>query len=330
MTTVNITLSVPVSDGTAPAVGKVEFHPTARYEYAGEIVLPAPFVVELDENGEAVVELDPTDVYFAWRVREFMHGGDNYFVAVPDSETPLNLQDLTRIDPESLEPIVQFAAWSDLESHIDDMQTQLDNFPPGPAGPQGPTGAGVPVGGTTGQILAKIDATNYNTEWINNYTEETRIYVKNQTASIITKGSVVYITGASGANILIGLADADTETTSSKTLGIAVADIAVGGFGWIITEGMLHGLNTSGAATEGQPIWLSTTAGQFVYGNPPAKPAHMVYLGVVTRKNNINGSIFIRVANGFEMNELHDVNITNPQEGDVLKYRSGVWVNEQP
>jgi hypothetical protein len=43
--------------------------------------------------------------------------------------------------------------------------------PAGPAGPTGPTGAtgspgvGVPIGGTSGQVLAKIDATNYNTQW---------------------------------------------------------------------------------------------------------------------------------------------------------------------
>jgi hypothetical protein len=38
---------------------------------------------------------------------------------------------------------------------------------PGPTGATGATGAGVPVGGTTGQVLAKIDGTNYNTEWVN-------------------------------------------------------------------------------------------------------------------------------------------------------------------
>ena len=35
----------------------------------------------------------------------------------------------------------------------------------GPAGPAGPAGQGVPTGGTTGQVLTKIDATNYNTYW---------------------------------------------------------------------------------------------------------------------------------------------------------------------
>jgi hypothetical protein len=38
---------------------------------------------------------------------------------------------------------------------------------PGATGSQGPAGPGVATGGTTGQLLAKIDATNYNTQWIN-------------------------------------------------------------------------------------------------------------------------------------------------------------------
>lgn len=36
----------------------------------------------------------------------------------------------------------------------------------GPAGTNGTNGVGVPVGGTTGQVLSKINATDYNTQWI--------------------------------------------------------------------------------------------------------------------------------------------------------------------
>jgi Collagen triple helix repeat (20 copies) len=36
----------------------------------------------------------------------------------------------------------------------------------GTAGPTGPAGQGVPTGGTTGQVLAKINATDYNTQWV--------------------------------------------------------------------------------------------------------------------------------------------------------------------
>lgn len=37
--------------------------------------------------------------------------------------------------------------------------------PQGATGPQGPAGQGVPAGGTAGQVLTKIDGTNYNAEW---------------------------------------------------------------------------------------------------------------------------------------------------------------------
>ena len=37
--------------------------------------------------------------------------------------------------------------------------------PAGTNGTNGTNGVGVPVGGSTGQVLSKIDATNYNTQW---------------------------------------------------------------------------------------------------------------------------------------------------------------------
>lgn len=36
----------------------------------------------------------------------------------------------------------------------------------GPAGPEGPAGPGVPTGGATGELLAKVSATDYDTEWV--------------------------------------------------------------------------------------------------------------------------------------------------------------------
>jgi hypothetical protein len=39
--------------------------------------------------------------------------------------------------------------------------------PTGAAGATGATGAGVAVGGTAGQLLSKIDGTDYNTQWVN-------------------------------------------------------------------------------------------------------------------------------------------------------------------
>lgn len=190
----------------------------------------------------------------------------------------------------------------------------------------GPEGAGLPIGGTAGQILSKVDGTDYNTTWIDNYAPQVKHLVMNQSGSEIPKGSVVYVSGSNGTNMLIALADADTEVTSSKTMGITASAIANGSEGYVITEGLLAGLNTN-TATAGQSVWLSSTAGQFVYGAPPAKPAHSVYLGVVTRVQQNNGEIFVKVQNGYELNELHDVNAGSPASNDFLKYNGSQWVN---
>lgn len=150
--------------------------------------------------------------------------------------------------------------------------------------------------------------------------------VKNSTGSTIAKGAAVYISGANGDNALISLADADTEATSSKTLGLASAAIADGEIGTITTNGFIEGINT-GSATAGQSVWLSSTAGGIVFGNPPAKPAHSVYLGVVTRAHATQGAILVKVQNGYELNELHDLNIVDPVDGQALVYSNGMWVN---
>lgn len=43
---------------------------------------------------------------------------------------------------------------------------QGDVGPQGIQGIQGTAGVGVPIGGLSGQVLAKVDVTNYNTEWV--------------------------------------------------------------------------------------------------------------------------------------------------------------------
>lgn len=191
----------------------------------------------------------------------------------------------------------------------------------------------LPTGGTEGQILAKNSATNYDTGWIDNYAKELVQTIKNSTHTTLTKGQVVYISGADGTNPTISLAVASGEATSSKTLGFLKQDLNHGDTGYVVTEGFLDGLNTNSATTEGDPIWLSPTVpGGVVYGlaNKPYAPNHMVFLGFVVRKNINNGRIYIKVQNGFELKELHDVLAQSPSDGDIIRYvsSSGLWVSQ--
>lgn len=165
-------------------------------------------------------------------------------------------------------------------------------------------------------------------------TEAKIIYqtVKNPTGSPIPKGKAVYISGASGASghMEISLSSNASESTSSKTFGITREEIASGDTGEVVTEGLLQQINTVGA-NNGDPIWLGTD-GSFIFGlaNKPSAPAHLVFLGVVVHGGQLNsGVIFVKIQNGFELEELHNVSISNPSDGEVLKYDSslGIWIN---
>jgi hypothetical protein len=146
----------------------------------------------------------------------------------------------------------------------------------------------------------------------------------------INKGQAVYVTGADGTNMIVGLASNATEATSSKTMGLMTSTVATNGFGNVIAEGLLAGLNTS-TATAGDPVWLGT-GGNLIYGliNKPYAPAHLVFIGIVTRSNLNNGEIFVKVQNGFELNEIHDADLktTTPIDGHILGFNGTLWVNK--
>lgn len=145
----------------------------------------------------------------------------------------------------------------------------------------------------------------------------------------MTKGQAVYVSSADGTNMIVSKASNATEATSSKTMGLIIQNLALNGKGYVITEGLLAGLNTS-SATAGDPVWLGTN-GDLIYGliNKPAAPAHLVFIGIVTRANVSNGEIFVRVQNGFELQELHNVSIASVAGGNQLEYDSAasLWKN---
>jgi hypothetical protein len=183
----------------------------------------------------------------------------------------------------------------------------------------------VPAGGIAGQILAKNSATNYDTTWIDNYTSQVQHIVKAGVA--VTKGQAVYVSSADGTNMIVSKASNASEGTSSKTLGLVAQDLAINGQGFVITEGLLAGLDTS-TANAGDPVWLGVD-GNLIYGllNKPTAPAHLVFIGVVTRVQQSNGEIFVKVQNGFELDELHDLSVKNASDGDMIKYvaSTGLW-----
>jgi hypothetical protein len=197
-----------------------------------------------------------------------------------------------------------------------------------------PEGEGIPPGGTAGQLLAKESDTNYDVTWVDqapaaSYTSVLKHTVK--AGENLIKGQAVYVSSADGTNMVVSKASNTTEATSSKTMGLIAQNLSTNGKGFVITEGLLAGLDT-GSTVAGAPVWLGTN-GNLIYGlvGKPYAPAHLVFIGIVTRANNSNGEIFVKVQNGFELDELHDVDLKSilPTDGQVLQFdgATGLWRN---
>jgi hypothetical protein len=157
--------------------------------------------------------------------------------------------------------------------------------------------------------------------------QEMNFRAKNETGVQINNGQVVYISSATGNNPIVTLADADSEATSASTIGVATEDIADGQFGYVTTTGYVRDINTSGMGA-GSIVYLSSTAGSFTT-TPPPTPAHLVVVGHVVRDHVSEGSIYVNIINGLEVDELHDVLITSITDNDVLLWdnANSYWKN---
>jgi hypothetical protein len=156
-------------------------------------------------------------------------------------------------------------------------------------------------------------------------------YVTNDDSVTINRGQPVYSFGASGNRMSVKLANNSSEATSSRTLGLVFStSIGANQKGYIITQGVIDGLNTN-AYNPGDVLYVGNTAGSLTNVLPLA-PNHYTRVGIVERANAGNGQIYVHVQNGFQLDELSDVDITTvtPVNNDFLVYTTGVnnlWKN---
>ncbi len=161
--------------------------------------------------------------------------------------------------------------------------------------------------------------------------ETTQIIVRNSTGSTLAKGAVVYLSGATGNRPNAVLSQANTEATSSKTIGIVIANIPNNSDGYVAVNGTLHDLDTS-AFSAGAAVWLSPTVAGGLTTTVPSEPNHSVFIGYIARSHPTQGRLVILIQNGYELNELHDVYVPSPSNGDLLQWDSAnaYWKNVSP
>lgn len=158
--------------------------------------------------------------------------------------------------------------------------------------------------------------------------EDLHVRVSNAEATTLNKGEVVYLFGATGNRASVKRASNTSDLTSAKTLGIVAESIGASQTGFVITQGVIDGLSLGAPYADGDILWLGSTAGTFTR-TKPVQPNHLVFIGVIERANAGNGQIYVKPQNGYELDELHDVLVTSPANGQLLirDETAGVWEN---
>lgn len=162
--------------------------------------------------------------------------------------------------------------------------------------------------------------------------------VFNKTGNTIPKFSAVYINGGQGDQATIQLAIASNEGGSFRTYGITAEAISNMSSGNVVVAGALTGLNTDQfnptapvGDVNGSILFLSPSVSGALTTSKPSAPNHMVYMATIVRTHQTQGVVEVRVQNGYELEELHNVSISGVTNGQFLYYNSssGLWLANQ-
>ena len=179
----------------------------------------------------------------------------------------------------------------------------------------------------SGEMLCVYNSTVNTFQCIGTSPNSIISYVTNDDSVTITKGQAVYAFSGQGDRVTVKRAFNTSDSTSAQTIGIVMStSIGVNQKGFIMMQGLLDNLSTLPATTyaDGSPVYLGATAGSITNIKPYA-PNHLVYLGIVTTASNGNaGRMYVRVQNGYELDELHNVQAQTPTLKDTLYYDNTV------
>ena len=164
-----------------------------------------------------------------------------------------------------------------------------------------------------------------------------RVVNKVSPNTTLTKASyqAVRVSGAQGQRLAVALAQANNDANSADTIGLVIETIATNQEGFIMTVGQLENINTTGSLqgetwADGDVLYLSPTTAGAITKVKPTGNGHIVVIGYVEYAHQNNGKIYVKVMNGWELDELHDVSIVSPANNEALIYESAtsLWKNK--
>jgi predicted heme/steroid binding protein len=151
--------------------------------------------------------------------------------------------------------------------------------------------------------------------------------VRNSTGGNLSRTAyqAVRVAGAQGQRLAVALAQANNDPNSASTLGLVCEDISTNQEGFIVNIGQIVNVNTTGSLQgetwlDGNVLYLSPTIPGALTNIKPTAPQHTVIIGYVEYAHANNGKIYVKVDNGYELEELHDVAPT-PYVNNGVLYR---------
>lgn len=166
--------------------------------------------------------------------------------------------------------------------------------------------------------------------------QESFFLARNQTGSTIPNGTVVMFAGAIGnsGRLLMEPAIASAIVPPVYVMGVTTHDVLNGSNGYVTEFGLVRQIDTRGGAEnwqDGDILYVDGTTPGKLTNVEPVSPTPSIIVAAVTNAAT-NGNIFVRPTFGETLAQLHDVVITSPQNGDILKYNAtgGYWYNTQP
>ena len=142
--------------------------------------------------------------------------------------------------------------------------------------------------------------------------------------------------GAQGQRLAVVLAQGNNDPNSATTLGVVTENINVNEEGFITTGGKVRKINTTGTLqgetwVDGDMLFLSPTTPGRLTNIKPQAPNHTVIIGYVVYAHSNQGIIFVKVDNGYEIDELHNVliNTGSLNSGELLVRSGSVWSNSR-
>jgi trimeric autotransporter adhesin len=162
--------------------------------------------------------------------------------------------------------------------------------------------------------------------------QRTVAQIYNNSGVTLPKGKAVKVTGASGQRLTGALAQADSDSDSATIFGLMLETVSNLGTGYVATDGVVTNVDTA-AYSDGAIVYLSPVSAGELTPTKPIAPQHLVQMGYIVKGGSVGaGSIYVKVQNGYELGELHNVKTSaeaSIANGEVLAWNTSasVWTN---